>query len=315
MATLWDEGLKRILAESPQDFITWLVRDAVYLNQVSSELYLELERHRKVVADAVCTCTLYGQPIAVHVEFQSESDRDMALRLLEYNVVVERKHHCPVISCVIYLRKDHPIVESPLIKMLEDGQPIYQFHFLVIKLWELSADDLVRAHLPGILALLPLTKNGRDREVIEEMITQLQVQKKEEVLSLGYLLASLTWKEDEEQRWLKRRFNMLYEALRESWAFKEIWDEGQEVGLEKGRQEGRQEGFEKGRQEGLAMLRKAVLAQIEKRFPRLLRMAQGMVTITSEPAALGQMLLGITLAQTVEEAQAALLEENEDGQH
>ncbi len=87
MAALWDEGLKRILAESPQDFITWLIRDAVYLNQVSSELSLEVDRHRKVIADAVCTCTLHEQPIAVHVEFQSESDRDMALRLLAYKEI------------------------------------------------------------------------------------------------------------------------------------------------------------------------------------------------------------------------------------
>ncbi|MDQ2716443.1 MAG: hypothetical protein M3Z08_16185 [Chloroflexota bacterium] len=111
----------------------------------------------------------------------------MALRLLEYNVLVDRKHDCPVISCVIYLHKDHPIVESPLIRNLQSGQPIYQFHFLVIKIWEMSADDLMQAHLPGILALLPLTKNGREREVIEEMITQLQAHQKEEVLLVRIL--------------------------------------------------------------------------------------------------------------------------------
>ncbi len=328
MASLWDEGLKRILTESPQDFITWLVRDAVYLNQVSPELYLELDRHRKVIADAVCTCTLHERPLAVHIEFQSESDREMALRLLAYNVLVDRKHDCPVLSCVIYLHKDSQIVESPLVRTLEDGQPIYQFHFLVIKLWEMSAADLVQAHLPGILALLPLTKDGKDREVIEEMITRLEAQEKHEVLSLGYLLAALTWNQAEEQQWLKRRFKMLYDTLRESWAFKEIWQEGEEVGLEKGLKEGlkkgrreglkkgRQEGLKKGRQEGeVVALQKAVLTQVEKRFSGLLLLAQGTVPTLSHLAVLEQMLLGISMAQTAEDAQAVLLEKSEKGQH
>ncbi|MDQ2717967.1 MAG: hypothetical protein M3Z08_23995 [Chloroflexota bacterium] len=308
MPTSWDEGLKRLLRESPQDFITWLVRDAIYLNQASAEFYLKLDRHRKVVADAICSCTLHEQSIMVHIEFQSEGDRYMGLRLLEYNVLADREYDCPVISCVIYLLKDSGIIESPLIRMLESGQPIYQFHFQVIELWELRAEDLVQAHLPGILALLPLTKDGRDPAVIEEMIVQLQASEKHEVLSLGYLLASLTWKEDEEQQWLKRRFNMLYDQLRESWAFKEIWQEGEEVGLKKG--------LEKGRQEGeIAALRKTVLALVEKRFPRLLRLAQGMVSVTSEPATLDQMILGIGVAQTTEEAQRALLESSEDSKN
>ncbi|MDQ2905034.1 MAG: hypothetical protein ABI456_09505 [Ktedonobacteraceae bacterium] len=87
MATLWDEGLKRILRESPQDFITWLVRDARYLNQASTEFYREFDRHRKVVADAICTCTLHEQPIMVHIEFQSEGDRFMGLRLRERRLI------------------------------------------------------------------------------------------------------------------------------------------------------------------------------------------------------------------------------------
>ncbi len=64
MPASWDEGLKRIFRGSSQDFITWLVRDAVYLNQAPSEFYLELDRRRKVVADAICTCTLHAAALA-----------------------------------------------------------------------------------------------------------------------------------------------------------------------------------------------------------------------------------------------------------
>ncbi|MDQ2716444.1 MAG: hypothetical protein M3Z08_16190 [Chloroflexota bacterium] len=78
---------------------------------------------------------------------------------------------------------------------------------------------------------------------------------------------------------------MLYEALRESWAFKEIWQEGEEKGLEKGRQEGLKKGLQEGQ---LVTLRKTVLTLIDKRFPSLLYLAQGIVPDMSDPVALEQ---------------------------
>ncbi|MDQ2903681.1 MAG: hypothetical protein M3Y81_09030 [Chloroflexota bacterium] len=94
------------------------------------------------------------------------------------SILWDKEFDCPVIPCVIYLLKDSGIIESPLIRILESGQPSYQFHFQVIKLWELSAGYLMQAHLPGILALLPLTKDGKGLAVIEEMIVQLQASEK-----------------------------------------------------------------------------------------------------------------------------------------
>ncbi len=49
----------------------------------------------------------------LHLEIQSKEDRTMAQRLLEYNVVATREHQCPVLSCVLYLRQDHWLAESP----------------------------------------------------------------------------------------------------------------------------------------------------------------------------------------------------------
>ncbi len=49
---------------------------------------------------------------------------------------------------------------------------------------------------------------------------------------------------------------MLYDQLRESWAFKEIWQEGEEKGLEKGRQEGE-----------IAALQKTVFRWSRNAFP------------------------------------------------
>ena len=88
----------------------------------------------------------------------------MALRLLEYNVLATREHKRRVLSCVIYLRKDSNIVESPLIWMTPDGRETLRFHFEVIKLWEMTAESVMQMRLVGLLPLLPLTKDGKRHE-------------------------------------------------------------------------------------------------------------------------------------------------------
>jgi hypothetical protein len=55
--------------------------------------------------------------------------------------------------------------------------------------------------LVGLLPLLPLTKDGARREVVEEMITGLVSAKKTESLWIGYALASRVLIDD--LKWVK----------------------------------------------------------------------------------------------------------------
>ncbi len=222
MPALWDEGLKRLLRASPQDFISWLAPGATYQKMLLTELYRKLDSHRNVIADSMCLCRLHDQDVIVHIEFQSEGDRQMAMRLLEYNVLADREYSCPVLSCVIYVRRDYGIAASPLTRRLPDGSLVYQFHFLTISLWEHSAQELLEGNLPGLLALLPLTRDGKDPAVIDEMIVRLQAHDNYEMLSLSYLFSALTWTREEEREWIQRRFAMLRDELQESWAYQEI---------------------------------------------------------------------------------------------
>lgn len=183
----------------------------------------------------MCHCLLADQPVILHLEFQSAGDKKMARRLLEYNINAGDKYGSPVISCVIYLRKDSSIV---------------------------------------------LQEHGRH-----------------EVLSMGYLLASKVWTGEREQKWLRRRFEMLRDELRNTWVYQDILQEGREEGRELGIQEG----------EVLA-LRRMLLALVEKHSPTLQRLAQGAASVITEPAELQQFILKVSLSQTFEEAQSTLLE-------
>ena len=111
----------------------------------------------------------------------------------------------------------------------------------------------------------------------------------------------------------------MYDILRETRAYQEMTkesreegrQEGLEEGLEEGRQEGLEEGLEKGRQEGkLEALRQTLLTIAQERFhnAKMTRLTKGQATIINDPDVLQDLILKVSLAQTLEEAQKYLLD-------
>lgn len=96
----------------------------------------------------------------------------------------------------------------------------------------------------------------------------------------------------------------MHDILRESPFYQEILQEGREEGLEKGLEKGHLEGKLEG-------LRETLLTIVQARFPKLTRLAKGLAVITEDPEDLQNLILKISLAQSLEEAQRCLLEEGE----
>jgi len=99
----------------------------------------------------------------------------------------------------------------------------------------------------------------------------------------------------------------MYDILRETRAYQEMTKESRE----EGREEGRQEGLEEGRQEGkLEALRQTLLTIAQERFhnAKLTRLTKGQATIINDPDVLQDLILKVSLAQTLEEAQKYLLD-------
>ncbi len=159
--------------------------------------------------------------------------------------------------------------------------------------------------LVGLLPLLPLTHEGARREVVERTITKpaaAEEQPRQELLALTYGLASLAFENEADQEWLRRRFAMLYDMLRDTPAFQDIMKEG--------RQEGLEQGLERGREEGREALRQALLAIVQARFPspRMIRQAKGQAAIIDDPAVLQDLIVKVSLAESAEEAERYLLD-------
>ena len=311
VAKLWDRSLKRLFRAAPRDFAEWLLPGCHFIRIVSSEL--NGDESEAIYSDILFEVMVNGLLALLHVEFQSSSDSQMAERLWEYNLKAIRQYRCPVWSIVLYLKKDGEVAESPLIRDFPTDRVVHRFDFEVIKLWELLTEDLARKGLPGLLPLLPLTKDGARREVVEDVITGLLSLEKElrnELLTLAYGLASLAFgqRNKVEQQWLRRRFALMYDMLRETPAFQDIIKEGLEEGLEKGLKMGREEGKGEGQ---LEALRRTLMHVVEARFPNLARLAKGQAVVIDDPDELDRLIVKISIAQNSKEARGYLLDEQD----
>src|SRR5579883_33328 len=331
MAKLWDDTMKRLISAHPQHFVSWLLKDAQFMQLLPQEL-----KNKTREADVIFQVLLNEAEMLLHLEFQSSDDSNMALRLLEYNVLAISEYKRPVLSCVLYLRNGQTIAESPLEWRLPNGQAVLTFPFLVVKLWEVAAEEITQTGLVGLLPLLPLTRDGARHEVIEVMIEHIMAAKQFNLLTWGEIFAGLVLKDVHDQEWLKRRFAMHKDILEESWVYQEIVREGLEKGMQKGIEQGMQKGIEQGMQKGIEQgmqkgieqgmqkgieqgveqerrrqrqaLVSIVQGVIQGRFPELSDLAKEQADKAIEPAQLQELLLKIGLAKETEEARQALME-------
>jgi len=239
-----------------------------------------------------------GQDMLLHLEFQTHNDPAMAERLLRYNVLARSEHRLPVLSCVIYLLGSGEASTSPLSWMLPTEQEVLRFHYQSIELKALLPEEVVRTGLTGLLPLLPLTKNGARREIVETMFSRLLAAKKIELVPIGYTLPSLAFSRENpvDQDWLFRRFHEMHDILRETPIYQEILKEGREEGLEQGLQRGQ-----------LEALRQAIVEVVVERFPKLVRLTKKQVVLIEDPELLRHVLVKVSVAQSAEEARGHLL--------
>ncbi len=299
MAKFWDYLMKMLARANPQHLVSLLLPGA----QFEGELVTELQ-NRTIEADLLYNVIWNRKKAVLHVEFQRRGDSNMGKRLWEYNVLTTYLTGLPVCSFALYLKKGGKVIESPYEQVLPDSEVVHLFYFRNIKLWELPAETIKQPGLEGMFPLLPLFKGGKRREVVEEMIAELDAAGKKDLLPLGYAFAALVFDKEGEQEWLRKRFHMLRDIFEESWAYKEMVQKGHADGLE----QGLEKGLEKGRQEGkLEAQRETLLDIIQERFPAMVRLAKKQVDAIEDPTILRHIAVKMSTVQTSEEAEQYLL--------
>jgi predicted transposase YdaD len=107
----------------------------------------------------------------LHLELETGWAGEMPDRLLVYNVLAEHRHGGPVYSVVMLLRPESnsPSVTGELIRSNSRGEYL-RFRYSVIRVWELSAAELMTGPI-GLLLLALLTNDAKPRlpELVRHM--------------------------------------------------------------------------------------------------------------------------------------------------
>src|SRR5207302_547893 len=85
-----------------------------------------------------------AKPWILHLELQASKDRHLVNRVLQYNVLLYVRHHFPVRSVVFLLR---PEANSHELTGLPNDQVDLEFHYHVVRLWEIPSDAFLTGGL------------------------------------------------------------------------------------------------------------------------------------------------------------------------
>lgn len=306
MAGKWDSNLKRLVEANPQAFVTWLVKGAVVIRELSIEL------NRDIYIDILYEILLDGEIVLVHIEFQRYDDKEMARRVLEYNVFATCKYNLPVLSFVIYLKKEGKIVQAPLVRKLRGGREIWRFNFTNVPLWEVSTEELRNVQSVGILPLLALTREGARPEVVDEALHTIEQSPidrnaRDNLLTIALTLARLVLSGLEHVDWLKKRFYMYQDLIRDTEIYQLIMQEGLQEGL--------QQGLQQQMQQDMSTTRQVMLHSVQARFPELADLAEARSNAVTDFPLLLKLLADVLQAQSVEEARSVLEDVSQGEKH
>jgi len=307
VAQPWDFWMKALTQQEAQALVSFLLPGAQFLGTRDKEL-----EARTIEADLLLNVIWRGIEIILHIEFQRKADKNMGLRVWEYNVVTRYLTSCPVYSVVIYLEEESGIIEPPYKEEVLD-ELVHVFFFRNLKLWEILPAVFKQSGLDGLLPLLPLTQGGKSREMVEEMIAELKARDRADLLPYGWAFAGLVLKEIADIQWLQERFSAMKNLFQEFPVYKQIMQESLEKGLEQGLEQGLQQGLEKGLQQGLQQgglqqLRQMLVHRVQKRFPVLVPLAQEQAALIKDVEVLRNMIDAVIDAETMEEVRCRLKE-------
>jgi hypothetical protein len=126
-------------------------------------------------------------------------------------------------------------------------------------------------------------------------------------LTLTCLFASLAFTAPEDKEWLRRRFTMLKDIFAETPLYEYLL----ELTRDQVEPQVRAQALEEGRKEGLQVLlqdlHKSLIVIVQSRFPKLIKLAKTQSRQIKDATVMSEILTKVGAAQTIEEAEEALL--------
>lgn len=303
-----DNPLKMLITDFGSVFAAWLlgrpVRWARPLNvefpahPIQSDLLFAVEDEQ-------------GQLFLLHYEFQGRtSHKPMPYRQLEYmSQVAIREIPWPLASesprlhsVVLYVGEGAGRGDTGVYTIAGLGNtPALQWQYQPMRLWEMTAENLLQWGQPAITALMGLTRLQQPEAELPQALRQIrtvadQMQRQRLLTAMVSLLPT-----EEVTQMVERLLEESETLLLDTPYLRRMRElgrqEGLREGLQEGRQEGRQEGLQEGRQEGREeALREAILEAAARRFNPPVseyQELQRQLAQVEQPDALQQILLAL----------------------
>ena len=150
----FDVSLKNLIGDNPKDWLSFfdLPQDTAIssLDGDLASMSLAADRLYQVGSGA----NMYG----LHAELESgHTGSSLPRRLLEYSVFAEAKHKLLFRSVAILLTKgaNSPALTGHLERRLPNGTLVHSFHYDVIRVYEIPAEELLASGL-SVVPLAPL---------------------------------------------------------------------------------------------------------------------------------------------------------------
>jgi predicted transposase/invertase (TIGR01784 family) len=158
----YDSTCKFLAETFPTDFASWLLGEPIALTKLEpTELSLESIR-----ADSIIF--LESSEIILHIEFQTEPDKNIPFRMADYRLRLYRKYpERQIHQVVIYLTP----TKSPLAfeTQFNIGELVHKFN--AIRLWEQPAEILQKYQ--GLLPFAALSKTSSPEETLRQVAKQI----------------------------------------------------------------------------------------------------------------------------------------------
>ncbi|MCY7331716.1 MAG: Rpn family recombination-promoting nuclease/putative transposase [Pseudanabaena sp. CAN_BIN31] len=252
------DNICKFLAENfSADFASWLLGEAIALTKIEpSELSVEPIR-----ADSVIF--LESTEIILHLEFQTEPNKNIPFRMADYRLRLHRKFpNRQVHQVVIYLSPS----QSNLVYETTFNLGELSHTFNVIRLWEQPTE--IFQQYQGLLPFATLSKTSDRAETLRQVAKQIEniadKQLQSSVAASTAIISGIALDREIIQRLLRS------DIMKESVIYQDILSEGMAEGKAEGKAEGRAEGEAKAtNQIALNMLRSNVAPDLVAQFTGL----------------------------------------------
>jgi predicted transposase YdaD len=214
-------------------------------------------------ADCVLRLERDGAVWYRHLEFQSRPDDEMARRCFEYNSRLILHYNAPVLTTVVYLLPGADRGTEDAFRLYIGDRLVYEWRYVVVRLWEISVENAFESGELGPLALVPLLRGGDAPENVREAVRRLDAFPRPQ--SLDAMSVLLDFASQRYDRATLRRV-LGKDRIMESYLWQMGLDEGEAKGLAKGLAEGREEGQANAARQICADLAKAFHPGVAKRL-------------------------------------------------